>query len=161
MKRHITTKHRHASSVRSSLSEIPFTHTARVFSSFYPAVLISPSRVTLSHRTGSQRHPITVVRVVVVAVAVVVHIAEIRSVVRRPQPPVVTGRGTLQKKTHANYLRFLYRSRSLFRVPFTRRISFSTRSIQYFITRVSNPKISCAVSICATRLCSSALAFIR
>ena len=34
-------------------------------------------RVTLSHRTGSQRHAVRVVRVVIVAVAVAVHIAEI------------------------------------------------------------------------------------
>lgn len=46
--------------------------------------------VTLSNKRGAERHAITVVGVVAVAVAVVVDIAEVRAVggVRRTQPPV-------------------------------------------------------------------------
>ena len=115
---------------------------AKVFLSFYPVAPISPSRVTLSRKTESQRHPISIVRVVVVAVAVVVHITEVRCVVRRPQPPIVARRSAFQRKTYTNYFMFLYRSLSFFSVPFTSLISFSTNPIQYLITFASSPKIS-------------------
>ena len=44
---------------------------------------------TRSHSEGSRHHSIRVTGVVVVLVAVVVHIPEVRRAVRTPKPPVV------------------------------------------------------------------------
>ena len=49
-------------------------------------------KVTLSGKRGAHDNPISIVRVIVVAIAVVVHITEIRRTVSRTKPPIVSGR---------------------------------------------------------------------
>lgn len=64
----------------------------KVPGSFSPIARISSyTWITLSGKRGAEDHAISVARVVVVAVAVVVHITEIRRTVRGTQPPVVRG----------------------------------------------------------------------
>ena len=55
---------------------------------------------TLSDMRGAERHAIRVAGVVVVRVAVVVHIAEVRAVggIRRTQPPVLRTRDNHGRK---------------------------------------------------------------
>lgn len=43
----------------------------------------------MTNRRGAEGHAIRVVRIVVVAVAVAVHIVEVVGVVSRPQPPLI------------------------------------------------------------------------
>ena len=63
----------------------------------------------------------------------------------------------LQSLTYRFYCgRSLYRARSLLMTAFTRRISESTMSIQYFRVSISIPNSSCATSSCEIMLCSSA-----
>jgi hypothetical protein len=88
MKRRITIKHRHASSVRSDLSEYLFTR----FPQEGYALLLSfctdfAAWVTVSGKRGAEGHPAAVVRVVVVITTIVVDISEVIVVVGRAQPP--------------------------------------------------------------------------
>lgn len=89
----------HARSVRPDLSEYIFTISGRSCS---PSLLLSLISLYSSYfvcqeeaefRRGAERHPIRVVGVVVVGVAVVVHIAEVSGVARqwRAEPPVPGG----------------------------------------------------------------------
>lgn len=96
MKRYITTRHRHASSVRPDPSETIFTHTRRSVS---PSLL--PHRVlcndfhqfhatTTSGKRGADHYTVFIVGIVVIPVGyVVVDIIEIVVIVigSGPQPP--------------------------------------------------------------------------
>ena len=62
----------------------------------FPLVLISSVRITLSNIEESEGRARRGGRAVVVNVAVVVHIVEVRTVISRTQPPVVRSTSKLQ-----------------------------------------------------------------
>ena len=89
IKRNITIKLRNARSVRPFLSWHIFTEFGRLSSPSLLTILVSFP--TPSDMRGAERHAIRVAGVVVVRVAVVVHIAEVRAVgsKRGTEPPVL------------------------------------------------------------------------
>ena len=89
IERYITIKHRNARSVRPFLSWRILTQLGRLSSPSLLTILVSFP--TPSDTRGAERHAIRVIGVVVVRVAVVVHIAEVRAVgsKRGTEPPVL------------------------------------------------------------------------
>lgn len=87
MKRRITIKRRHASSVRPGLSWFVFTHKGRLCTPSLHQVRFRRNGYFVSLR-GAERHAVGVVGIVVVVIAVAVNIVEVVIVVSRPQPPI-------------------------------------------------------------------------
>ena len=62
--------------------------------SFSPPRTDFAARVTLSRKRGAERHPIGVVRIVVVVIAAAIDIIEVVSIVSRAEPPARRTRRT-------------------------------------------------------------------
>ena len=148
MKQHITVKRCHARSVRPDPSGRKFTFSGRSRS---PSLLLGSdfAFATLSAREevergrGAERDAIGVGRVVVVGVAVVVHIAEVRGGRRQRGAQPVVARANLQAVTYhglPHYCgRFLYLLRSASMMPRIRVISLSTIAIHSGSTSILIP----------------------